>query len=165
MNRQELQTGGRDTAVGTATPYGLDGTGIESRWGEILCTRPDRPWGPPSLLYNRYRGFPGVQRPGSGVDNPTPSSAEVKEKVHLYRYSPSGPSWPILGLFLPFLYYRPLYILDLLQAYMCFVTVLLFNYKALFAKDIFVFSVIQILFCRGGKDRSLFGVYFLKNTH
>jgi len=28
---------------------------------------------------------------------PTPSSAEVKEKVELYLYSPYGPSWPVLG--------------------------------------------------------------------
>jgi hypothetical protein len=28
---------------------------------------------------------------------PTPSSAEVKERVELYFYSPSGPSWPVLG--------------------------------------------------------------------
>jgi len=28
---------------------GLDGLGIESRWGdEIFCTHPDRLWGPPS---------------------------------------------------------------------------------------------------------------------
>jgi hypothetical protein len=39
--------------------YGLDGPGIESWWGEIFRTRPDRPWGPPSLLYNGYRVFPG----------------------------------------------------------------------------------------------------------
>jgi hypothetical protein len=38
--------------------YGLDGPGIESRWGEIFRPRPDRPWGPPSLLYNGYRLFP-----------------------------------------------------------------------------------------------------------
>jgi len=25
---------------------------------------------------------------------PTPSSAEVNERVELYLYSPSGPSWP-----------------------------------------------------------------------
>jgi hypothetical protein len=33
--------------------------------GEILRTRPDRPWGPPTLLYNGYRVFPGgkEQRP------------------------------------------------------------------------------------------------------
>jgi len=46
-------------SVGIATRYGLDGPGIESRRGEIFCTCPDRPWGPPSLLYNRYGVFPG----------------------------------------------------------------------------------------------------------
>ena len=50
---------GRDSSVGIATRYGLEGPGIESRWGgEIFRTRPDRPWGPPSLLYNGYRVFP-----------------------------------------------------------------------------------------------------------
>ena len=32
---------------------------------------------------------------------PTPSSAEVKERVELYLYSPSGLSWPVLGWPLP----------------------------------------------------------------
>jgi hypothetical protein len=32
---------------------------------------------------------------------PTPSSAEVKEKVELYLYSPYGPSWPVVGWTLP----------------------------------------------------------------
>ena len=32
----------------------------------------------------------------------TSSSAEVKERVELYLYSPSGPSWPVIGLTLPF---------------------------------------------------------------
>jgi hypothetical protein len=45
--------------------------------------------------------FPGVKRPGRGVDHPPPSSAEVKERVELYLYSPSGPSWPVLGWTLP----------------------------------------------------------------
>jgi hypothetical protein len=27
--------------------------------GEIFRTRPDRPWGRPNVLYNRYRVFPG----------------------------------------------------------------------------------------------------------
>jgi hypothetical protein len=40
--------------------------------------------------------FPGVKRPGNGVDHPPPSSAEVKERVELYLYSPSGSSWPVL---------------------------------------------------------------------
>jgi len=64
---------------------------------EIFRTRPDRPWGLPSLLHNRYRVFPGVKRPGRGVDHPPPSSAEVKEKGELYLYSPSGASWPVIG--------------------------------------------------------------------
>jgi len=29
--------------------------------------------------------------------HPIPSGAEVKERVALYLYSPSGPSWPVLG--------------------------------------------------------------------
>ena len=35
----------RDSSVGIATRYGLDGPGIESRWGgdEIFRTCPDRP--------------------------------------------------------------------------------------------------------------------------
>jgi hypothetical protein len=45
--------------------------------------------------------FPGVKRQGRGVDHPLPSSAEVKERVELYLYSPYGPSWPVLGWTLP----------------------------------------------------------------
>jgi len=37
-----------------------------------------------------------VKRPGRGRDHTPPSSAEVKEMVKLYLYSPSGPSCPIL---------------------------------------------------------------------
>jgi hypothetical protein len=41
--------------------------------------------------------FPGVKRPGRGIDHPPPSSTKVKERVELYLYFPSGPSWPVLG--------------------------------------------------------------------
>ena len=72
---------------------------------EIFCTRPDRPWGPPSLLYNGYRvSLLGVKRPGRGIDHPPPSSAKVQERVELYLYSPSGPSWPVIGWTLPFIF-------------------------------------------------------------
>jgi len=64
--------------------------------GEIFHIRPDRTWGPPSLLYNGYWVFPGVKRPGRGVDHPPPSSAEVKGGVEIYLYSLSGPSRPVL---------------------------------------------------------------------
>jgi hypothetical protein len=73
--------------------------------GEIFRIHPDRPWGPPSLLYNGYRvSFPGIMRPGRGVDHPPSSSARVKERVELYLYSPSGSSWPVLGRTLPLPY-------------------------------------------------------------
>jgi hypothetical protein len=71
--------------------------------GEIFRTRPSPPWSPPSLLYNGYRGFPEVKRPGRGVDHTPPSSAEVRGSVVLYVYSLSGPSWPVLGRPLPLL--------------------------------------------------------------
>jgi hypothetical protein len=45
--------------------------------------------------------FTGVQRPKRDVDHPPTSSVEVKEIVYLYLYSPSGPSWPVLGRPLP----------------------------------------------------------------
>jgi len=41
--------------------------------------------------------FPGVKRPGRGVDHPAPSLAEVEGRVELYLYSPSGSSWPVVG--------------------------------------------------------------------
>ena len=68
---------GRDSSVGIATFYRLEGPGIESRWGEIFRTRPDLPWGPSSLLYIGTGSFPGVKQS-------TTSSA-------------SEPSWSVLG--------------------------------------------------------------------
>ena len=57
---------GRDSSVGMATRYGLDRPGIESQWGEGgEIFRPGRPWGPPSLLYNGYRVFPGGKVAGA----------------------------------------------------------------------------------------------------
>jgi len=41
--------------------------------------------------------FPRVKRLGRGVDHPPPYSAEAKERVELYLYSISGPSWPVVG--------------------------------------------------------------------
>ena len=45
--------------------------------------------------------FPGVKRPGRGVDHPPLSRAEVEGRVELYICSLSGPSWPVLGRILP----------------------------------------------------------------
>jgi hypothetical protein len=70
--------------------------------GEIFCTLTDRLLGPPSLLYNGYLvSFPGVKRPGLGVDHIPPSSAQFKDSLGLDFDSPSGLSWPVLGWILP----------------------------------------------------------------
>jgi hypothetical protein len=52
---------GPGSVVGIATGYVLDGPGIESRWGRDLPYLSRPTWGPPSLLYNGYRVFPGVK--------------------------------------------------------------------------------------------------------
>jgi len=53
---------GPGSSVGIATGYGLDGPGSNSGGGEIFRTCPDRPWGPPRLLYNGYRVFRGGKK-------------------------------------------------------------------------------------------------------
>ena len=93
---------GRDSAVGVATRYGLDGPGIKSRWGRdfqhpsrlaLGPTQPPVQWVPGS--------FPGVKQSGRGADHPPPSKCRGQERVGLYLYSPHGPSWPVMGAPLP----------------------------------------------------------------
>jgi len=65
--------------------------------GEILRTRPDRPWGPSTLLYDGQRvSFPGVKQPRRGVEHPPPPIAEVTERVELYLYLPFVPSCQVM---------------------------------------------------------------------
>ena len=61
--------GGPGSSVGIATVYGLDGPGSNPGGDENFC--PSRPaWGPPSLLYNGYRVFPGGKvRPGRATEH------------------------------------------------------------------------------------------------
>jgi hypothetical protein len=61
--------------------------------------------------------FSGIKRPGRSVDHPPPSSAEDKERVGLYFYSPSGPSWPVIGRPLPLLYFTVITFILLIAAY------------------------------------------------
>ena len=49
----------RNSSVGIATRYGLDGPGIESGGGEIFRIHPDQLWSPPSLF------FPGAKAAGA----------------------------------------------------------------------------------------------------
>ena len=51
-------------------------------------------WGPPSFLFNGYRGYyPGVNRPGREVDHPPPSSVEVKNEWSCTSAPPYAHSW------------------------------------------------------------------------
>jgi len=60
--------------------------------GENFSYCPDRPWGPPRILYNGYRVFfGGKERPGRDVEPSPTSSAVGHERVELYLYSPYGP--------------------------------------------------------------------------
>ena len=107
-NEPSLKTGGPGSVVGIATGYGLNGPGIESRWGgEIFRTCPDRPWGPSRLLYNGYRVFPGVKS-GRGVTltrHPLLVPWSRKSRViPLFPYGPYGlyrGSVPEQGCILP----------------------------------------------------------------
>jgi len=34
---------------------------------------------------------------GGNMNHPPPSSVEIKERVEVYTYCPSGPSWSVVG--------------------------------------------------------------------
>ena len=72
--------------------------------GEMFRTRPDQPWSQPSHLRNWYRVIHGVKRPGNGINHPPTSSADVKERVQLYLYSPSVSSCYVTWWNLLFIY-------------------------------------------------------------
>jgi hypothetical protein len=88
----------RASSVHTATRYGLDGPGIESRRGRDFPHASIPALGPIQPPVQWVPGlFTGVKRPGRGVGHLPSSSAEVKEKVDPYLYSTSGSSWSVLG--------------------------------------------------------------------
>jgi len=87
---------GRDSSVSIATRYGLTVRGSNPGGGETFRTRSERSWNPPSLLYNGYRTFPGVKRPGCGVDHPPNLAPRLKKE---YSYT-SIPPLGLRGLFL-----------------------------------------------------------------
>jgi len=89
---------GLDGSVGIATRYGLGGPVNESRWGTRFSESVQTGPGAHPASYTMGNGsFPGLKRPGRGVDHPPSSCAEIKGRVELYICSPSRPSWPVLG--------------------------------------------------------------------
>jgi hypothetical protein len=83
----------RDSSVGIATRYELNGPGIESQWAR--GTRPDRPWGNPASNAMGIGSFPGVRRPGRGVDHSPHLAPRLKTE---YSYT-SIPPLGLRGLF------------------------------------------------------------------
>jgi len=95
--RVQTKLAGRGSVDCRATRYGLDGPGIESRWRARFSAPVQTGCGAHPASYTIGTGpFPGVKRSGCGVDHPT-SRAEGRERLELYSYSPTGPSWPVLG--------------------------------------------------------------------
>jgi hypothetical protein len=95
---------GWDSAVGISTRCGLDVPGIESWKGGGEFSAPIQTGSEAHPACNTMSTGSlswGVKRPGRGVDHPPSSSTEVKERVQLYIYYPSGPSWPVPGWTLP----------------------------------------------------------------
>ena len=80
---------GPGSVVGIATAYGLDGPGIESRWGrDFSAPVQTGPGAHPASCTMGTRSFPGVKRLGRDAYPSPPSSAEVKNTVELYLCSP-----------------------------------------------------------------------------
>ena len=88
-------------SVGIATCYVLNGPESNPGAGEIFRTSPDRRWVHPASFPARTGSIPGVKRPRRGVDNHYLSSAQVKDRVELYSYYPSGLSWRVTWYTVP----------------------------------------------------------------
>ena len=83
---------GRDRVVGIATFYGLDGPGIESRWGARFSAPVQTGLEAHPVSCTMGTGsFPMVKRPDRGVDHPPHLAPKLKKEW-------SSTSSPPLGL-------------------------------------------------------------------
>ena len=72
---------GRDSSVGIATRYGLDGPGIKSRWGARFSAPVQTgPGAHPASCTMGTGYFPAVKRPGRGAGHHPHLSAEVMKE-------------------------------------------------------------------------------------
>jgi hypothetical protein len=74
---------GRDSSVGIATRCGLDVTRSNSCGARFSAPVQTGPGANQASCSMGTESFPGVKRPGLGVDHPPLSSGEVKERVVL----------------------------------------------------------------------------------
>ena len=80
---------GRDSSVGTVTRYGLDGPGIESRWGARFSAPVQTH---PASCTMGTGSFSGVKRPGRVADTPPHLQCRgLKLGRAIYLYPPQGP--------------------------------------------------------------------------
>ena len=85
---------GRDISVGIATRYGLDGPGIESRWGaRFSATVQTGPGAHPASYTMGTGSFAGVKRPWRGVDHPPHLVSRLKKEYSL----PLLPLWAFVA--------------------------------------------------------------------
>jgi hypothetical protein len=68
---------GRNSVISIATRYGLDGPGIESRWGRDF---PYQSRQAPGAHPASGGSCPGLKRPGLGVDHPPHLAPRLKEE-------------------------------------------------------------------------------------
>jgi len=66
-------------ATAASLRAGRSGDRIPVR-GEIFCTRPDRPWAHTTSYTMGNRSFPGVPRPGRGIDHPPHLASRLKKE-------------------------------------------------------------------------------------
>ena len=98
---------GTGSVADIATAYGLDGPGIESRWGARFSAPVQTGRG--AHLTSCTMGTGSFQRVKSGRGltlTPHPFWCRGHERLELYRYSPCGPyrvSVPVQGCTLPYL--------------------------------------------------------------
>jgi len=75
------KTCGPGSVVGIATGYGLDGPGIESRWGRDFPHLPRPTFGPTQPPVQWVPGLSrGKERPGRDAEPTPPSRAVVKKE-------------------------------------------------------------------------------------
>jgi hypothetical protein len=83
---------GWDSSVGIGTPYGLDGLGIESRWGLRFSASVETGRGSHPASYTIGTGsLLWIKTPGCGVIHPSHPATKLKKE---YSYT----SFPLLCL-------------------------------------------------------------------